>query len=383
MPSSFGNALRVSVFGQSHSASIGCVVEGLPSGFKVDQGALAAFMARRAPGQGRWTTPRKESDTPRFLSGLNPAGATCGAPLCISIDNSNQRPQDYEELRRIPRPGHADLGAQAKWGGSQDVAGGGHFSGRLTAPLCAAGGIAAQMLDKRGVRVAAHLLSVGEAQDQPFSALDMDPPSRAELARQMEALAQGGPFPTIGKAAGRQMLEAIEAAHQDLDSVGGVIECVVTGLPAGIGSPIFDGLENLIARACLGIPGVKGIEFGRGFEASRLRGSQNNDAWQVDGGRICPVTNNAGGSLGGISTGAPVLFRLAVKPTPSIARAQQSVDLELMRNCPLEVRGRHDPCIAPRAVPVAEAMAALCALDAWLSFAPEGHPFSLSEERDG
>ena len=364
MGSTFGTTLRVTIFGQSHSAAIGCVVEGLPSGFPVDQEALARFMARRAPGGASWATPRKEADAVRFLSGLNPSGETCGAPLSCAIENTNTRSGDYDELRRVPRPGHADFTAQAKWHGAQDVAGGGHFSGRLTAPLCAAGGIALQMLAARGVRVAAHLDEVAGVQDTHFCARELN---EAQLNAQMDILANR-PFPTICPDAEERMVAAIDAARADGDSVGGVIECVATGLPAGLGSPLFDGVESAIARIAFGVPAVKGIEFGAGFDAARLRGSQNNDPYGIDEqGVIRPFKNDAGGNLGGITTGAPVVFRMAIKPTPSIAREQDSVNLEQGTAAKLSVRGRHDPCIAPRAVPVAEAVMALALLDCFLS----------------
>ncbi|MGO5210669.1 chorismate synthase [Parafannyhessea sp. LCP21S3_E6] len=371
MPSTFGNALRVTVFGQSHSQAVGCVVEGLPSGHVVDMEALRRFMARRAPGQGPWTTPRKEADLPRVVSGLNPKGATCGAPLAVVIENTNTRSRDYDNLMAVPRPGHADYTAWAKWHGNQDVPGGGHFSGRLTAPLCAAGGIALQVLAKRGVRVGAHLLSVADVRDEPLCALDNAPASQARLRAQLDALANGRTFPTIDDAAGKAMLAAIDDARRELDSVGGVVECVATGMPAGVGSPMFDGIENLVARAAFGVPAVKGVEFGRGFEAARLRGSEDNDPYRMVDGAVTPVTNNAGGALGGITTGAPVLFRMALKPTSSISRPQESVDLTSGSDATLEVHGRHDPCVATRAVPVAEAICALALLDALLSFPPE------------
>lgn len=371
MPSTFGNALRVTVFGQSHSQAVGCVVEGLPSGHVVDMEALGRFMARRAPGQGPWTTPRKEADLPRIVSGLNPRGATCGAPLAIVIENTNTRSRDYDNLMAVPRPGHADYTAWAKWHGNQDVPGGGHFSGRLTAPLCAAGGIALQMLAERGVRVGAHLLSVADVRDEPLCALDNAPASQVRLQGQLDALTDGRTFPTIDAEAGKAMLAAIDDARRELDSVGGVVECVATGMPAGVGSPMFDGIENLIARAAFGVPAVKGVEFGRGFEAARLRGSEDNDPYRMVDGAVTPVTNNAGGALGGITTGAPVLFRMALKPTSSISRPQESVDLTSGSDATLEVHGRHDPCVATRAVPVAEAICALSLLDALLSFPPE------------
>lgn len=379
MPSSFGTTLRVSVFGQSHSDAVGCSVEGLPSGFEPDMDQLRAFMARRAPGQGAWTTPRKEADEPRVLSGLNPDGRTCGAPLAAIVENTNTRSGDYSNLVKVPRPGHADFTAWAKWHGNQDVPGGGHFSARLTAPLCFAGGIALQMLQARGVTVRAHLAQVGDAVDERFDVLDNSPESLAHLAAQMSAVGQapGQVLPTIDPKASEAMLAQIDDARRDLDSVGGMVECVTTGLPAGVGSPMFDGMENTIARAAFGIPAVKGIEFGAGFDVAHLRGHQNNDPYRMRDGACTPQTNNAGGILGGITTGAPLAFRLAIKPTSSISRPQDSVDLTTMSDTTLEVHGRHDPCVACRAVPVVEAVCALAVLDSWLSWPPEGEPFHL------
>ena len=368
MPSSFGNTLRVTVFGQSHSAGVGCVVEGLPAGIAVDQARLAGFMARRAPGNAPWTTPRKEKDAVRILSGLNPDGRTCGAPLAAVIENTNTRSQDYGNIMGIPRPGHADFAAWAKWHGEQDIPGGGHFSGRLTGPLCIAGGICLQWLEQQGVRVAAHVDECAGVADEHFFALDNSPAASERLYAQMDALADGREFPAIDKNAAERMTDAIMAAKAQKDSVGGVIECVACGLPAGVGSPMFDGLENTIAYAVFGIPSVKGIEFGAGFSAAAMRGSQNNDPYEVRDGACVPVTNNAGGILGGISTGAPLHFRCALKPISSIGIEQDSVDLERMAPAKLTVRGRHDATALTRAVPVVEAVAACAIADALLSW---------------
>ncbi len=370
MASSFGTTLRVTIFGQSHSPAIGCVIEGLPFGFTPNLDDLRAFMARRAPGQASWATPRKEADLPRILSGLNQRGETCGAPLAIVIENTNTRSGDYDDVLRIPRPGHADFTAQAKWHGHQDVPGGGHFSGRLTAPLCAAGGIALQMLAARDVRIGAHLAQVGDIYDEPFVARQTDAESQVALRAQLDSLADGRAFPTISMRAGEQMIEQIAAARTEQDSLGGAIECVACGMPAGIGSPLFDGIESAIARIAFGIPAVKALEFGAGFAVAGLRGSDNNDPYGVHKGTVTPLKNDAGGNLGGITTGAPIVFRLAIKPTPSIARTQASVDLSTMQEAELALRGRHDPCIAPRAVPIAEALMALALLDCWLTSPP-------------
>ena len=347
MSSTFtGQHLRLSIFGQSHSEAVGMTLDGLPAGIPVDLDELQSFLNRRAPGRNDWSTPRREEDRPEFLCGLKD-GFTCGAPLSAIIRNSNTRPKDYSQLKITPRPGHADYTAEVKYRGFQDYSGGGHFSGRLTAPLCIAGGIVKQALKERGIAVDARIKAIAGIVDaSPFAA------SVAEKA-----------FPVVDDKIGEQMREAIAKARAEGDSVGGVVECVVRGLPAGIGEPMFDGLENQIARMVFAVPAVKGIEFGAGFAAAGLRGSENNDAFCVQDGRIETVTNNAGGILGGISTGMPVVFRAAIKPTPSIAKEQQSVNLNSMEPSALRIEGRHDPCIVPRAVPVIEAAAAIAITD--------------------
>lgn len=371
MPSTLGTTLRVTVFGQSHSPAVGCVVEGLPAGLKVDVEALAEFVARRAPGRDPWSTPRKEPDAPRIVSGLNPDGETCGAPLAAIIENTNTRSVDYNNLLTVPRPGHADFTAWAKWHGSQDVPGGGHFSGRLTGPLCVAGGIAMQWLAARGVTVRAHAAELAGIEDVPFSALDNSPESAAELERQVEMLGDGRRVPVIDEEAGKRMVEAVMAARSEKDTVGGIVECVTLGLPAGVGSPMFDGMENVLARDLFGIPSVKGVEFGRGFAAARLRGTQNNDPYEVRDGACVPVTNNAGGILGGITTGAPLLVRCAFKPISSVMVEQDSVDLTTMEPTRLKVHGRHDTTAVLRAVPVVEAVCALAVADVILTWPAE------------
>lgn len=371
MPSSLGTALRVTVFGQSHSRAVGCVVEGLPAGMHVDTEALRAFVARRAPGRDPWSTPRREADEPIVLSGLNPDGATCGAPLAAIIENTNTRSQDYSNLLEVPRPGHADYAAWAKWHGAQDVPGGGHFSGRLTGPLCIAGGLALQWLATRGVGVCAHVSELAGIKDEPFSALDNSPAAQALLADQMALLSDGRRMPTIDEAAGQRMIDAVMEARAQKDTVGGIVECVCTGLPAGVGSPMFDGIENVMARDLFGIPSVKGVEFGRGFDAARLRGTQNNDPYEVRDGSCVPRTNNAGGILGGITTGAPVLVRCAFKPISSVMVEQDSVNLGTMEPARLKVHGRHDTTAVIRAVPVVEAVCALAVADALLAWPAE------------
>lgn len=353
MSSEFGKTLKVSIFGQSHGKAIGVNIHGLPAGEAIDLDELQAFMDRRKPGKNPLSTSRKEADMPVFLSGLE-NGVTCGTPLCAVIENSDQHSKDYAALADTPRPGHADYTAYVKWNGQADMRGGGHFSGRLTAPLCIAGGMAKQILARRGIHVGAHLAAVGGVQDEAFPLL----PTK-ELFETVAAKA----FPVLDDAAGTQMQAAILAAREDLDSVGGIIECAAIGLPAGLGEPMFDGMENRLAAALFGIPAVKGVEFGAGFAAAALRGSENNDPFTVENGVIVTETNHAGGILGGITNGMPITLRVAVKPTPSIAKQQKTVSLSRMEEADLVIKGRHDPCIAHRAVPVVEAVTALVLLD--------------------
>lgn len=354
MSSYLGKNLHVSIFGQSHSAAIGVTVDGLPAGEKIDLEELQAFLNRRAPGRDATATPRKEDDTPKILCGLVD-DVTCGAPLCAVIENTNTRSKDYDKLKDVPRPGHADYTAQIRYGGFQDVRGGGHFSGRLTAPLCVAGGIAIQILRRRGIEIAAHIRSVGGAEDRPF-----DPMGEGEETLQN---LENKSFPVLNDAAEEDMRAVIMAAKAEGDSVGGVVECMATGLPAGLGDPMFGGMEGRLAAALFGIPAVKGVDFGAGFDAARMRGSENNDPYEMRDGVVRAGSNHAGGILGGITTGMPLVFRMALKPTPSIAREQESVSLARGEDEKLSIVGRHDPCIVPRAVPVAEAAAAVVLLD--------------------
>ncbi len=352
MSSTFGSALRVTVFGQSHAPAVGMVLDGFPVGFATDFDALRAFLARRAPGNSPYATARAEADAPEFLSGFS-GGRTCGAPIAAIIRNTDVHGKDYVNLNDVPRPSHADWTAYKKYGEAADRSGGGHFSGRLTAPLCVAGGLCLQWLAAQGVRIGAHILSVGAAQDASF---DPTSPTFPAIA----------PLTVLDSTAGERMAEEIEKAKADGDSVGGSIECAVTGLPAGLGEPMFDGMENRLARILFGIPAVKGVEFGSGFACAQMRGSEHNDAFYYDeNGRVRTRTNHAGGILGGITTGMPLIFRASIKPTPSIAKAQESIRFS-GGSAELTVRGRHDPCIVPRAVACVEAAAAIAVLDALL-----------------
>jgi chorismate synthase len=357
MSSTVGSRLSLSIFGQSHAPAIGMTLEGIPAGETVDLEGLQQFLNRRAPGRNPWSTKRKEEDVPEFLAGLMD-GRTCGTPLTAMIRNQNTRSEDYENLRDVPRPGHADFTAAQKFGGFQDVAGGGHFSGRLTAPLCIAGGICLQILRRRGIQIGAHIASIGEIQDQRFHPVMVEKTTLEKI--------QTEEFPVLDREAGVRMQEVIEKARLEMDSLGGIIECAVIGLPPGLGDPIFDGMENRIARLVFGIPAVKGIEFGAGFSASSMRGSEHNDPFYWSGEGVKTRSNHHGGILGGITSGMPLVFRAAVKPTPSIGREQESVSLSRRESVMLTIKGRHDPCIVPRAVPCMEAAAALAVYDALL-----------------
>ena len=353
---SYGQHLHLSIYGGSHDPEIGVHLSGLPAGEQISMDALRAFMKRRAPGQNAYSTTRKEPDEPIFLSGLTADFVTSGDDLHAVIYNKNQRSSDYAALSDIPRPSHADFSARMKYGSDVDLRGGGHFSGRLTAPMCIAGGICKQILERRGIYIAAHILSVADVCDERFS-----PTALSES--DFRAL-DGKPFPTISDEMGEAMQRCIEEARLDADSVGGIIECAAIGMPAGIGEHMFSGVEGRIASIVFGIPAVKGIAFGGGFASARMRGSENNDPFYVDDlGGIRTKTNHAGGILGGMTSGMPIIFTAAVKPTPSIGKEQESVSLSRRENVRFTVSGRHDPCIVPRAVPVMEAAMAIALTD--------------------
>lgn len=324
MSSIRGNHIYISITGASHAPSIGVELEGIPAGHTIDLEQLQSFLNRRAPGQGAHTTARKEADIPEFQSGLA-EGKTTGEAIKAIIRNTDVRSRDYEKLRDIPRPGHADFAAKMKYGEQVDLRGGGIFSGRMTAPLCIAGGIILQILAEEGITIETEIREIGGKADNLY--------------------------------------ETIAEAKEAGDSVGGIIGCTVKGLPAGIGGPLFDGVENKISQIIFAIPAVKGIEFGRGFDAARIRGSENNDAFYFDGDQIKTRTNNHGGILGGITSGMPLTFNVAIKPTPSIAMEQDSISYRKGENVKLKIDGRHDPCIVPRALPCVEAAAAIAIYD--------------------
>jgi chorismate synthase len=329
MASIYGKNIKLSIFGQSHSAAIGAVIDGFPAGISLDLEQLRRFMKRRAPGLSEISTSRKEPDEIQILCGLV-NNTTCGAPLCVLIKNTDTKSSDYSNLRDIPRPGHADYTAYVKYGANHDTAGGGHFSGRLTAPLCAAGGICVQILRSRGIEITTEILQIG-----------------------------GVTQPDL-------FTEEILNAKAKGDSVGGVIECTADGVPVGLGEPMFDGIENKIACAVFAIPGIKGIEFGSGFAGASRKGCENNDSFFIENQKVKTRTNHSGGVLGGITNGMPVVFRVAVKPTPSISIEQKSVSLSRLHNTSLQIKGRHDPCIVPRAAVCVESAAAVALYDLML-----------------
>ena len=352
MSFSFGNKIKITLFGQSHSEMMGVVIDNLPSGFSIDEERLASFMARRAPGNDEFSTPRKEGDKVRFVSGLVD-GKTCGAPLCAIIENTNTRSKDYENLKDVPRPGHADFAAWSKFGENRDVSGGGQFSGRLTATMCIAGGILMQFFERAGIYIGAHIASVGNVYDDLFDSVNV---TEKDFVGDKS-------FPVINDSQGELMKDEIRFARADGDSIGGSIECAICGLPAGLGDTLYGGIESRVSSAVFAIPAVKGIEFGAGFSASKMRGSENNDEFCIKDGKIVTKTNNHGGILGGISSGMPIVFRTAFKPTPSISKPQQSVSLSKNEETVLEIKGRHDPCIVKRAVACIEAAAAIAIAD--------------------
>lgn len=357
MSSIWGNHLRISVFGESHGPAVGVVIDGLPPGLRIDWEAVRAQMARRAPGRHPWSTPRQETDAFEIMSGVF-GEHTTGTPLAARIASSDQHPSSYTRAERLPRPGHADFTGHIRYRGFEDYRGGGHFSGRLTAPLVFAGAIARQMLAERGVAIGSHIARIGLVVDEPWGARGPDAAALAALAAM--------DFPVNSPRSGKQMIDAICAARDQGDSLGGVIETALTGVPAGIGSPLFEAVESRAASLLFSIPAVKGVSFGAGFDIALMPGSLANDPFVARKGRVETATNHNGGVLGGITTGMPIRFQVAVKPTPSIARPQATVDPVSLEPREIAVTGRHDACIVPRAVPAVEAAAALALADIWM-----------------
>lgn len=355
MAVAFGRNIKVDIYGASHAEKIGVIIEGLPSGLEVDLEKLQEFMNRRAPGNNPWSTPRKEADVPEIISGLTD-GKTDGSALEAVIYNRNIRPGDYGNVLSVPRPGHADYTSWIKYGRIET--GGGKWSGRMTAPLCIAGGIVMQFMENRGINISAHIYEIGGVSDDSVREL-LEEQMRGKLNEKGNRKLSSGEFPTISDSKGQLMMDKIAEARSRGDSIGGQIECVITGMPAGVGDALFGGIENRLSQAVFAVPAVKAIEFGE----VKMYGSDNNDAFCIRDGRVETRTNNHGGILGGISSGMPIIFRVKIKPTPSIAMEQDSVDLVSMESAKIAVRGRHDPCIVPRAVPCIEAAAAIAIYD--------------------
>jgi len=342
--------MKYSIFGESHGPAIGVLIEGLPAGIDIDLDFIKNELARRSPGQSPISTERQEADQPEFLSGVFEGKAT-GAPLCAIIRNTDTRSGDYQDIRYLPRPGHADYSGYIRYSGNNDYRGGGHFSGRLTAPLVLAGALAKQILDRHGISIGAHIREIAGISDAQIDKADIN----TELLRRIIVK----PLTVLDEKKGQDMAQAIIRAKERGDSLGGIIECFVLGIPAGIGDPGLDSMEGVIARHLFAVPAVKGLEFGAGFAFASMYGSEANDLFFMDGERVRTRTNNSGGINGGISNGMPLVLAVAIRPTPSIALAQETVDLENLQDAQIEVGGRHDPCIVPRAVPVIEAAVAL------------------------
>ena len=354
MSSAIGNIIKTTVFGESHGPAIGAVMDAPPAGYKIDMDELCVQAARRAPGKDPTATTRKESDTPEIVSGLLD-NVTTGAPLALIIRNNDQRSHNYSGIADRPRPSHADYAAYIRFGGHNDIRGGGNFSGRLTAPLTVAGAVARQILKAHGITVGGHVSFIGNTADEPFDPVNVS----ADLLNILNTQY----FSVISADAKEKMTTEIAEAKGNGDSIGGEVEIAVTGLPAGIGSPTARGIENAVSQAVFCVPAVKGIEFGEGFGFASMRGTEANDEMYFDGSSVKCRTNNCGGITGGISNGMPLIIRCAIKPTPSIAKAQNTVNLKTYENDTLVIEGRHDPCIVPRALPAVEAAVALALLD--------------------
>lgn len=350
----WGSNIKLSIFGESHGKAIGIVIDGLKPGITLDLDYINKEMKRRAPGNNKLSTPRKERDQFEIVSGYF-NNKTTGTPLCTLIYNTNQQSKDYKEIKDIMRPGHGDYTGNIKYFGFNDYRGGGHFSGRITATLVFAGAIAKQILEKKDIIIGSHIKSIGHIEDPYFDSVNID----GEFLKKIISKT----FPVIYDKKGLEMQELILKEKEELDSVGGIVETAVVNLPAGVGSPFFDSIESKFSQLLFSIPGVKGVEFGAGFGITNMKGSASNDEYYIKNDVVRTYTNHNGGILGGISSGMPILFRTAFKPTPSIGKMQRTIDISKLTNIEVEVKGRHDPCIVPRAVPVVEAVAAIGLLD--------------------
>ena len=354
MSSAIGSRITTTVFGESHGPAIGAVMDAPPAGYKIDMDEILVQTARRAPGTDPTATTRKETDMPEIVSGLLD-GVTTGAPLALIIRNNDQRSHNYSNIADRPRPSHADYAANVRYNGHNDIRGGGNFSGRLTAPLTVAVAIARQILKAHGITTGGHVSFIGSTADEPFDPVNVSSELLDSLNRRY--------FSVISDEAKTKMTEEIAAAKSKCNSIGGEIEIAVTGLPVGIGSPIARGVENAVSAAVFCVPAIKGIEFGEGFGFASMKGSEANDQMYYDGDTVKCRTNNCGGITGGITNGMPLIIRAAIKPTPSIAMRQNTVNLKTKADDTLVIEGRHDPCIVPRALPAVEAAVALALLD--------------------
>lgn len=354
MSAIWGNNIKISIFGESHGNAIGINIDGLPSGFEIDMEKIKIEMKRRAPGKNNLSTTRDEEDIPEILSGYF-EGKTTGTPLCAIIRNKDTKSKDYSKIKDIPRPSHADYSGSVKYLGFNDYRGGGHFSGRITAPLVFAGAICKQILEKKGIVIGAHILSIKDKKDDKFNYTDISKDTLLSLRNK--------DLPLLNERIDGEIRECILQAKSEGDSVGGVIECAIIGIEAGIGAPFFDSVESTLSHLLFSIPAVKGVEFGSGFEITTLFGSQANDEYYYKDGEIYTKSNNNGGILGGITNGMPIIFKIAIKPTPSILKEQDTINLKTGENVKFKVEGRHDPCIVQRAIPVVEAVTAIGILE--------------------
>lgn len=350
----WGNNVKVSIFGESHGNAIGINIDGLPSGFEIDFDKINEEMARRAPGKSDISTARKEADIPEILSGFF-EGKTTGTPLCGIIRNGDTRSKDYGKTKDLMRPGHADYSGNIRYNGFNDYRGGGHFSGRITAPLVFAGAICKQILESKGVFIGAHIASVANIKDENFNDVNLE-------RKQLLSL-KNKEMPLINEALENEMRNAILKAKASGDSLGGTIECGVVGIKAGIGNPFFHSVESTLAHLMFSVPAVKGVEFGKGFEMAAMQGSHCNDEYYYENEIVKAKTNNNGGIIGGITNGMPLIFKVAIKPTASILKKQNTININTKENAELQIDGRHDPCIVQRALPVIEAVTAIGLLD--------------------
>lgn len=354
MSYSFGKNFKVSLFGQSHSEEIGIVIDGISAGYKINKDLMRKNLERRRPGKNKFSTARKEDDDFKIVSG-EVEGITCGAPICAIIENKDQKSRDYDNLKGRPRPSHADYPAYVKFKGFNDIRGGGQFSGRMTAPIVIAGSIAEDLLLNRGIKIYSRIKSIGQASDIDLNLNDIGEEKLCDLKNE--------DFPVFQNEAREKMQEEILKAKEEGDSIGGIVETFILNMPKGIGEPFFDSLESVISHAVFSIPGIRGIEFGSGFEAAKMHGSSHNDEYYYENGEVKTRTNNHGGIIGGLSSGMPIIFRTAVKPTSSIAKTQNTISLKDKKNVNLKIIGRHDPSIVPRALVAIEMITALAILD--------------------